>query len=100
MFNIFLNYPSYQEEVSIVKVTTSDEPRTVQTILSAEDILAFQHLVRRVPIADNVVEYAVRLSHLTGQVLTAKPRQTIFWSGALAPGPHNTWYWAPNVMPC
>jgi MoxR-like ATPase len=65
MFNIFLNYPSYQDEVSIVKATTSDEPRGVQTILSAEDILAFQHLVRRVPIADNVVEYAVRLSHLT-----------------------------------
>jgi MoxR-like ATPase len=65
MFNIFLNYPSYQEEVNIVKATTSDEPRMVQTILSAEDIQGFQHLVRRVPIADNVVEYAVRLSHLT-----------------------------------
>src|SRR5436190_14929801 len=65
MFNIFLNYPSYQDEVSIVKATTSDEPRSVNTILSAEDIQAFQHLVRRVPIADNVVEYAVILSHLT-----------------------------------
>ena len=65
MFNIFLNYPAYQDEVSIVKATTSDEPRSVQTVLSAEDIMAFQHLVRRVPIADNVVEYAVRLSHLT-----------------------------------
>lgn len=65
MFNIFLNYPSYQDEVNIVKATTSDEPRSVSTILSAEDILAFQHLVRRVPIADNVVEYAVRLTHLT-----------------------------------
>jgi len=65
MFNIFLNYPSYQDEVNIVKATTSDEPRKVNTVLSAEDIQAFQHLVRRVPIADNVVEYAVRLSHLT-----------------------------------
>ena len=65
MFNIFLDYPSYQEEVSIVKATTSDDPKSVQTVLSAEDIQAFQHLVRRVPIADNVVEYAVRLSHLT-----------------------------------
>src|SRR5204863_7265118 len=51
MFNIFLNYPSYQDEVSIVKATTSDEPRQVNTILSAADIQAFQHLVRRVPIA-------------------------------------------------
>jgi len=65
MFNIFLNYPTYQDEVNIVKATTSDEPRKVDIILSAEDIQAFQHLVRRVPIADNVVEYAVRLSHLT-----------------------------------
>jgi len=65
MFNIFLNYPSYQDEVSIVKATTTDEPRRVNTILSAEDIQVFQHLVRRVPIADNVVEYAVQLSHLT-----------------------------------
>lgn len=65
MFNIFLNYPSYQDEVNIVKATTSDEPRSVNTVLSAADIMAFQHLVRRVPIADNVVEYAVRLSHLT-----------------------------------
>ena len=65
MFNIYLNYPSYQEEVNIVKLTTSDDPRNVQTVLSSEDIQAFQHLVRRVPIADNVVEYAVRLSHLT-----------------------------------
>jgi MoxR-like ATPase len=65
MFNIFLNYPSYQDEVNIVKATTSDDPRSVSTVLSATDIQAFQHLVRRVPIADNVVEYAVRLSHLT-----------------------------------
>jgi MoxR-like ATPase len=65
MFNIFLNYPSYQDEVAIVKATTTDEPRNVEIVLSAEDIQAFQHLVRRVPIADNVVEYAVRLSHLT-----------------------------------
>jgi MoxR-like ATPase len=65
MFNIFLNYPSYKDEVSIVKATTSDEPRNVNTILSAADIQEFQHLVRRVPIADNVVEYAVRLTHLT-----------------------------------
>ena len=65
MFNIFLDYPSYQDEVNIVKATTSDEPRNVEIVLSGEDIQSFQHLVRRVPIADNVVEYAVRLSHLT-----------------------------------
>jgi MoxR-like ATPase len=65
MFNILLNYPSYEQEVSIVKNTTADVAATVQKILSGEDIAQIQHLVRRVPVADNVVEYAVRLTHLT-----------------------------------
>jgi MoxR-like ATPase len=61
MFNILLSYPSFKDEVEVVKTTTSDEPKTVNKILTAEDIQAYQHLVRRVPIADNVVEYAVNL---------------------------------------
>lgn len=65
MFNIFLDYPSYQQEISIVKNTTADFTQQVSKILSAEDIIAFQHLVRRVPIADNVVEYAVKLVQAT-----------------------------------
>ncbi len=65
MFNIFLDYPSYQQELDIVKMTTADELASVNKVLSAEDIQYFQHLVRRVPIADNVVEFAVKLSHLT-----------------------------------
>lgn len=65
MFNIKLDYPTYQQEVNIVKNTTADDIRKVDKVLSAEEIVAFQHLVRRVPIADNVVEYAVKLSHLT-----------------------------------
>jgi MoxR-like ATPase len=65
MFNIFLDYPSYQQELDIVKMTTADDIASVSKILSAENIQYFQHLVRRVPIADNVVEYAVKLSHLT-----------------------------------
>jgi len=65
MFNILLDYPSYKQEVDIVKNTTADDIKKVNKILTAEDIVAFQHLVRRVPIADNVVEYAVKLSHLT-----------------------------------
>jgi MoxR-like ATPase len=65
MFNIFLDYPSYQQELDIVKMTTRDEMASVSKVLSAENIQYFQHLVRRVPIADNVVEYAVKLSHLT-----------------------------------
>jgi MoxR-like ATPase len=65
MFNIFLDYPSYQQELDIVKMTTADDIASVNKVLSAEDIQYFQHLVRRVPIADNVVEFAVKLSHLT-----------------------------------
>jgi MoxR-like ATPase len=65
MFNIMLTYPSFAEEVQVVKSTTTDEPKTVNKILSAEDILAYQHLVRRVPIPDNVVEYAVALANKT-----------------------------------
>ncbi len=62
MFNIFLDYPTYEQELKIVKETTADKINSVNKALSADDITAFQHLVRRVPIADNVVEYAVRLS--------------------------------------
>lgn len=65
MFNILLNYPSYEQEVSIVKNTTADDIKKVTHILSAEQIVQFQHLVRRVPVADNVVEYAVKLTHAT-----------------------------------
>jgi MoxR-like ATPase len=65
MFNIRLDYPTYQQEVDIVKNTTADDIHKVAKVLSAEEITAFQHLVRRVPIADNVVEYAVKLSHVT-----------------------------------
>ncbi len=62
MFNILLDYPSYQQEVDIVKNTTADDIHNVTKVLTGEEIIAFQHLVRRVPIANNVVEYAVNLA--------------------------------------
>lgn len=65
MFNIMLTYPSFKDEVEVVKTTTSDEPKTVGKILSGDEIQAYQHLVRRVPVADNVVEYAVSLANKT-----------------------------------
>lgn len=61
MFNIFLDYPSYQEEVDIVKKTTSTNPVELNNIVSAEQILFYQQLLRKIPIADNVLEYAVGL---------------------------------------
>ncbi len=62
MFNIRLDYPSYEEEVAVVKSTTGDAVRSVNKILSADQIRAYQHLIRRIPIADNVLEYAVNLA--------------------------------------
>lgn len=61
MFNIWIDYPSLDEEIEIVKSTTSTVTDTVTKILSAADILFFQDLVRRVPVSDQVIQYAVRL---------------------------------------
>ncbi len=65
MFNILLTYPSFKDEVEVVKSTTSAERKNVDKILTGEEIAYFQQLVRRVPIADNVVEYAVTLANKT-----------------------------------
>ena len=65
MFNVKLDYPSYDQEIDIVKRTTSDVETKVDAVLNSQEISDFQHLVRKVPIADNVVEYAVKLVHKT-----------------------------------
>lgn len=61
MFSIKLDYPSFAEEVQVVKSTTSDDKPTVNPLFSAQEIIDFQHLIRRVPVVDNVIEYAVTL---------------------------------------
>jgi MoxR-like ATPase len=65
MFHIQLTYPSFKDEVEVVKQTTSDETRSVSKVLTGEEISFYQHLVRRVPVADNVIEYAVSLVNKT-----------------------------------
>jgi len=60
MFNLWLNYPSFEEEVEIIKSTTGSFETKLDTKIKVEDILQFQELVRRVPVADNVIEYAVK----------------------------------------
>lgn len=65
MFNIWLDYPSRQEEIDIVKGTTTQHVPKVERVLSGEDMRKFQELVRRVPVADNVIDYAVRLAQST-----------------------------------
>lgn len=65
MFNIRLDYPSYDEEVAIVKSTTAGGLPQVNKVVSQEEIIAFQQLVRRVPVTDNIVKYAVSLVQKT-----------------------------------
>jgi MoxR-like ATPase len=61
MFNVVLGYPTLEEELNVVKNTTGHQQVTLNKILHANDIIAFQQLVRKVPVADNVFEYAVKL---------------------------------------
>lgn len=68
MFNLWLDYPSKEEEVEIVKTTTSQFNPEVNKVLSSKEIKYFQELVRRVPVADNVIEFAVNLTNATRPV--------------------------------
>ncbi len=61
MFNIWVDYPTYAEELAIVKATTSDHSVELKQIITGEEIMQYQELVRRIPVADNVLEYAVKL---------------------------------------
>ena len=61
MFSINLTYPSFEEEVQVVKLTTSSAQSDVEVVFSANEILEFQALIRKIPVADNVIEYAVKM---------------------------------------
>ena len=61
MFSVNLDYPTFEEEVQVVKNTTSYVNESVNSVFTAGEILAVQQLVRKIPVTDNVVEYAVRL---------------------------------------
>jgi len=65
MFNIWVDYPSYEEELEIVKATTSGEANTITPVMNAEQIIKYQALVRKIPVADNVLAYAVQLVNKT-----------------------------------
>ena len=61
MFSVWLDYPSFEEELAIVKSTTQDIKPQLNKVLNAEEILFYQDLVRKIPVPDNVMEYAVKL---------------------------------------
>ncbi len=65
MFNIWLDYPKFEDEITIVEKTTSNITVNLKAILSAEEIIYFQNLIRRIPINENVLKYAVNLSAIT-----------------------------------
>ncbi len=65
MFNIWLDYPSFEEEIRIVKATTTEKSVTPSVVINAEEILYFQNLIRKIPVPDNVFHFAVNLVTLT-----------------------------------
>lgn len=65
MFNVLLNYPEFEQEITVVKNTTSDYQPNLAKILGAEEIRYFQDLIRRIPVSDNVLGYAVKLASRT-----------------------------------
>jgi MoxR-like ATPase len=65
MFNLWMDYPSFEEEVEIVRTTTTEEEPQVEPVLTAPEILEYQRLVRRIPVSEHVIEYAVQLVRAT-----------------------------------
>ncbi len=82
MFNIPLTYPAYEEEIRVVKETTSNYKAELSNILNASQIQFFQSLIRKIPIADKVLEYAVELANKTRPTSNMAPdivRDFITW---------------------
>jgi MoxR-like ATPase len=82
MFNVVLDYPSYEEELEVIKSTTSDKTVILDKVLDAEQIIGYQQLIRKIPVADNVMEYAVKLVAKTRPntpMATERVNQFIAW---------------------
>ncbi len=82
MFAVNLDYPSFSEEVEIVKTTTSGEQAQVNALFTSQEMIDFQNLIRRIPVAENVVEYAVTLVGKTrpkSQAATDMVKKYIDW---------------------
>jgi len=82
MFNVALDYPTFKEELQVVKNTTSTQTQDVNKLLNAEQIIYFQQLVRNIPVTDNVLEYAVKLVAKTrpnGEMAAPQVKRLINW---------------------
>ena len=82
MFNVILDYPTFKEEIQIVKQTTSDYSASLNKVMDAEDIVFHQNILRKIPVSDNVIEYAVGLATKTRpetDLASEKVQQYISW---------------------
>ncbi len=79
MFNLWLDYPTKEEEIKIVETTTSEYTPLLKKVLSSDEIMTFQELVRKVPVAPNVIEYAVKVSNMTRPVNADAPKYVKDW---------------------
>jgi len=79
MFNLWIDYPSEDEESEIVKLTTSSYSEDPKVVMDAKEIIRYQELVRRVPVASNVVNYAVKLVRMTRPELNQAPKFVADW---------------------
>jgi MoxR-like ATPase len=121
MFNIQLTYPSFHEEMQIMRQTTSDQFMIPEKVLTAEKIEAYQQLVRQIPVADNVIEYVVKLVSSTrpdnekcpqmvkdyisfgagpraGQFLVLGAKAYALFNGKLSPDIHDVQHIAKDVL--
>jgi len=82
MFNLNIEYPSNEEEIAIVRNTTALKTKSLTPIMTKSEIIIYQDLVRRVPVADNVIEYAVKLTTSTRPTSENAPdfiKQSVSW---------------------
>lgn len=79
MFNLWLEYPNKDEEIKVVQTTTSDYKANLNKLLSSGEIILFQDLVRKVPVADNVIEFAVNITNMTRPVNGNSPKFVKDW---------------------
>ena len=79
MFNILIDYPSKDEEIKIVKTLTTKERATLDKVISKDELQSYQELIKHVPVADNVIEYAVQLVSMTRPSYESSPQITRDW---------------------
>jgi len=79
MFNLWLGYPSFSEEVKIVQSTTSEYLPNLSKVVNAEELIGFQNLVRKVPVAEKVIEYAVNIVNKTRPNNESAPQYIKNW---------------------